>query len=66
MEDPGGPFFTKDPLKFISFEVHKGLGVPLGFVKLHSELALPTELQFDRVGVDFVFPPSQQITSNNK
>ena len=29
------------------------------FVKLHSELALPTELQLDRVGVDFVFPPSQ-------
>ena len=26
------------------------------FVKLHSELALPTELQLDRVGVDFVFP----------
>ena len=32
------------------------------FVKLHSELALPTELQLDRAGVDFVFPPSQ--TSN--
>ena len=31
------------------------------FVKLHSELALPTELQLDRVGVDFVFPPSQQL-----
>ena len=30
------------------------------FVKLHSELALPTELQLDRVGVDFVFPLSQQ------
>ena len=29
------------------------------FVKLHSELALPTELQLDRVGVDFVFPLSQ-------
>ena len=27
-----------------------------GIVKLHSELALPTELQLDRVGVDFVFP----------
>ena len=26
------------------------------FVKLHSELALPTELQLDGVGVDF-FPP---------
>ena len=32
----------------------------LGIVKLHSELALPTELQLDRVGVDFVFPLSQQ------
>ena len=32
-------------------------------VKLHSELALPTELQLDRVGVDFAFPPSQ--LSNN-
>ena len=30
--------------------------------KLHSELALQTELQLDRVGVDFVFPPSQLIT----
>ena len=28
-------------------------------VKLHSELALPTESQLDRVGVDFVFPLSQ-------
>ena len=26
-------------------------------VKLHSELAFPTELQLERVGVDFVFPP---------
>ena len=35
-------------------------------VKLHSELALPTELQLDRVGVDFVFPPSQlTATSTN-
>ena len=25
-------------------------------VKLHSELANPTELQLDGVGVDFVFP----------
>ena len=25
-------------------------------VKLHSELALPTEVQLDKVGVDFVFP----------
>ena len=33
-------------------------------VKLHSELANPTELQLDGVGVDFVFPPSQ--LSNNK
>ena len=32
-------------------------------VKLHSELALPNELQLARVGVDFVFPPSQ-LTSN--
>ena len=32
-------------------------------VKLHSELAIPTELQLDRVGVDFVFPPSQ-VTNN--
>ena len=31
-------------------------------VKLHSELALPTESQLDRVGVDFVFPPSQQLS----
>ena len=30
--------------------------------KLHSELADPTELQLDRVGVDFLFPPSQQVT----
>ena len=29
------------------------------FVKLYSEIALPTELQLDRVGVDFVFPLSQ-------
>ena len=36
----------------------------LNVVKLHSELALPTGLQLDRVGVDFVFPPSQQVTSN--
>ena len=34
------------------------------FVKLHSELALPTELQLDRVGVDFVFPLSQQVTTS--
>ena len=33
-------------------------------VKLHSELANPTESQLDRVGVDFVFPPSQ--VTNNK
>ena len=33
-------------------------------VKLHSELTLPTESQLDRVGVDFVFPPSQQQVSN--
>ena len=32
-------------------------------VKLHSELALPTELQLDRVGVDFIFPPSQVTTT---
>ena len=39
------------------------------FAKLHSELALPTELQLDGVGVDFVFPLSQEqqvTTSNNK
>ena len=35
------------------------------FVKLHSELALPTELQLDGVGVDFVFPLSQ-LSNNNK
>ena len=40
-----------------------GGGVGLFFVKLHSEFALPTELQLDRVGVDFVFPPSQWITT---
>ena len=34
-------------------------------VKLHSELANPTELQLDGVGVDFVFPPSQ-LSNNNK
>ena len=34
-----------------------------GIVKLHSELANPTELQLDGVGVDFVFPPSQQNIS---
>ena len=33
------------------------------FVKLHSELANPTELQLDGVGVDFVFPPSQLTTN---
>ena len=33
-------------------------------VKLHSEVALPTELQLDRVGVDFVSPPSQQQVTN--
>ena len=32
-------------------------------VKLHSELVLPTELQLDRVGVDFVFPLSQEVTT---
>ena len=37
----------------------------LTFVKLHSELALPTELQLDGVGVDFVFPPSQVTTTSN-
>ena len=35
-------------------------------VKLHSELAIPTELQLDRVGVDFVFPPSQEVTTRTK
>ena len=35
------------------------------FVKLYSELALPTELQLDGVGVDFVFPLSQ-LSNNNK
>ena len=34
-------------------------------VKLHSELALQTELQLDGVGVDFVFPPSQVTTTSN-
>ena len=34
-------------------------------VKFHSELALLTELQLDRVGVDFVFPPSQVTTTSN-
>ena len=34
-------------------------------VKLHSELTLATESQLDRVGVDFVFPPSQ-VTNNKK
>ena len=33
------------------------------FVKLHSELALPTESQLDRVRVDFVFPRHK---NNNK
>ena len=38
-----------------------GLGTVLilNFVKLHYELALPTELLLDGVGVDFVFPLSQ-------
>ena len=35
------------------------LCIQVGIVKLHSELELPTELQLDRVGVDFVSPPSQ-------
>ena len=34
------------------------------FVKLHSELANPTELKLDGVGVYFVSPPSQ-VTSND-
>ena len=37
---------------------------PRDIVKLHSELANPTELQLDGVGVDFVFPPVS--TTNNK
>ena len=38
-------------------------------VKLHSELAHPTELQLDGGGVDFVFPPSKLTritTTSNK
>ena len=44
-----------------------GVTIIFFFVKLHSELANPTELQLDGVGVDFVFPPSQEVTttSNN-
>ena len=34
----------------------------VSFVKLHSKLINPTELQLDGVGVDFVFPPSQQLS----
>ena len=34
-------------------------------VKHHPELRNSTELQLDRVGVDFVFPPSQLTTKNN-
>ena len=37
----------------VSWEI---LGCFQAIVKLHSELVLPTELQLDRVGVDFVFP----------
>ena len=33
-------------------------------VKLHFELENPTELQLDGVGVDFVFPLSQQQVTN--
>ena len=55
-------FFSKSE-KFASEDLHFHIG-NWHFVKLHSELALPTELQLDRVGVDFVFPPSQLITSN--
>ena len=36
----------------------------LTIFKLHSEFALPAELQLDREGVDFIFPPSQeQVTA---
>ena len=35
------------------------------FVKLHSKLGNPTELQLDGVGVDFVFPPSRVTTTAN-
>ena len=42
----------------ISIESGTKLVFDSSLVKLYSELALPTELQLDRVGVDFVFPPS--------
>ena len=37
------------------------------FVKLHSELANPTEFQLDGVGVDFVFPlvTTNEVSNNN-
>ena len=35
------------------------------FVKLHSELADPTELQLDGVGVDIVFPCQKNNNNNN-
>ena len=34
-------------------------------VKLHSELADPTEVQLDGVGVDFVFPCHNNNNNNN-
>ena len=48
-------FTAKKGLKKI--QAIKGVQIKtLVFVKLHSELALPTESQLDRVGVDFIFP----------
>ena len=41
---------------------HCGFRDARDFVKLHSELADPTELQLDGLGVDFVF----QCHKNNK